>query len=251
MNCPCRLLFAGLIAPLLWGQQTQPAPGSDGSPAATSYSVETPRIFPSLSYGPHAWSLLHLTNPSGSPKSAKVDVYCAKGDRLPLEPVYTVSPHGGVDIRIEGNSSKDEMCWARIEDVSQRKSKPSLQANARAEEVNGNKLEEFPQRVAKPERNNHWLSPAASVSNRDLFFLNTSDKATVLDICSIDIRTACRESIRVRVEAKQSVVLKVGTLRKTYLLIQSSVTVPAVIGLLRAGPSTSRVFSTESSIDFN
>lgn len=251
MNCPCRLLFAGLIAPLLWGQQTQTAPGSNVSPSVESYPVETPQIFPSLSYGPNAWSILRLTNPAASPKSVKVDVYCGDGERLSLEPLYTVNPHDSVEIRIEGDKSKDEMCWARIEDVSQRKSKPSLQANARAEEVNGNKLENFPQRVAKPERNNRWLSPAASVSNRDLFFLNTSDKATVLTVCPFDAVVPCTGPIRVAVNPKQSVVLKVGTIRRSYLLIRSSVTVSAVIGLLRAGSSTTRVFSAESSIDFN
>jgi len=195
-------------------------------------------------------------NPAASPKSVKVEVYGSNGERLPIEPLYTLKPGETVDIRIDGQSSSSESCWARVEDVSRERSKPSLQASAREEQVNGNTLEDYPQITARPTSAGRWLTPAVAVRGRSMFFLNISDRSTVLKVCSTDASGQfCGSNgpgiSQIAVDPRQSVAIKFRSLRKRYLLIESSIRVTAVVGILRPESPTSRVFSTKSSITFD
>jgi hypothetical protein len=183
-------------------------------------------IFPHLSYGPSAWSLLRLKNPAIFPKTVKVDVYRGNGERLSINSMYTLGPGETVDIRIDGHMvSNDESSWAKVEDVSTPRSKPSLQASAREEQLNGDTLDDFPQTVARAASAGRWVSPAAEVRSRNVFFLNVSDQSTVLNICSTDAAQwrSCSSSesggFPVTVNPRQSVVLTIGRVRKRYLLI--------------------------------
>jgi hypothetical protein len=247
-----RLLRASLVVSAMLGQQSPPTSNS-----IQVFPVVSPQIFPTLSYGPSAWSLLRLTNPAASPKSVKVSVYRSNGELLPIDSLYTLKPGEMVDIRIDGQQvSYYESCWARVEDVSIRKSKPSLQVSAREEQVTGNTLEDHPQTIARSSPAGRWLVSAVAVGDRSAFFLNVSDKPTLLNVCSADTawRPSCSRNgsgTHVAVNPRQSVVLKFRNLRQPYLLVESSVRVNAIFGLLRLEPGTRRVFSTESSVNFD
>ncbi len=244
VNSPARIGMIALMAPALWGQ-SQLLP------------IVSPAIFPTLSYGPDAWSILTLANPAGAPKTVKVDVFRSSGERLPIGPLYTLQPGGTVDIRIDGPHAALESCWARIEDVSRRRSRPGLEAAAREERLQGDRLEVFSQTVARTAVAGRWLSPAGAVGGKSLFFLNISDKSAAIGVCATDDPRllSCRRdgsvAPRVTVNPRQSVVLKVRRVGKQYLLIESTARIPSIVGILRSESGTSRVFSTESAIDFD
>lgn len=235
-------LFLVLLAGRLLAQQ------------APVFPVKPVQIFPSLGYGPDEWSLLRLTNRSSVAKYARVEVYCAAGKRMQPDHVVTLLPDESSDIRIEEHTAQNELCWARIEDVSKEKPGPPLEASARMERISGNTLQDFPQHVMAPQRRNQWLSPAKAVSNRDLFFLNISGTETALEICSVNARLKCPEGavpVTTFVKAKQAVVLRIGNLRRPGLLIRSMPTVPCIIGLLGPKIPETREYSAESSITFD
>lgn len=222
---------------------------------APSFPVQSPQIFPNLSYGPNAWSLLRLTNPSAILKSVRVDAFRADGQPVPLEPVYTVPAHQSVDVRIQEHTTENEYCWARVEDVSKKKSNQPLEVGARAEQIAGDTLQDFPQYVSPVSRSNRWVSPSSEVMNRQLFFLNTSSKATELEICSVNRRQDCAgngaKAIRATVNPRQSIVLSIGTIRKSFLLIKPVPAVPSIIGLMSPESPRVRKYSAESSISFD
>jgi hypothetical protein len=235
------LLTPFLTAALLWGQ---------------SRRTTDPAIFPILSYGPNAWSLLRLENPADSPKSVQVDVYRHDGTRLPIQSLYRLKPRETVEIRIEDPATDYESCWARVADVSNPRSRPSLLVSAREEEVKGNHLEEYPQTASLPATAGRWVTDASAVSERKVLFLNISGQATALKVCGANSpRSSCdgksAATSHVTANPRQSVVLRIATLRKPYLVIESSTNGAAIIGLLRPESGTSRVYSSETSVTFD
>ena len=244
----CWLLAVSLAGLPLWGQRPSPD-------ELRTISISAPAIFPTLTYGPGAWSVLHLFNPAASTKTVKVDVYRGTGEHLPIETLYTLKGGATADIRIDGQTSLYESCWARIEDVSVPRQKPALQASAREERVVGNRLENYPKTVGHLAPAARWVTLAQTASEKRIFFLNVSNESTVLKVCATDdARNGCdtrnRRTSTVTANAKQSVVLDVARLRSRYFLIESSNRVDAIIGLLRPEEGTSRVFSSETSITF-
>ncbi len=221
---------------------------------APVFPVKSVQIFPTLGCGPDEWSLLRLTNPSAVARSVGVDVYCASGKRIQPDHVVTLPPDESTDIRIEEHTTKNELCWARVEDVSKEKAGPPIEASARMERIMGNTLDDFPQLAMPPQRRNQWLSPAKAVSNKQVFFLNISDAATALEICSVNTRPKCAEGtkpVHTVVRPRQAVVLTIGNLQRPRLLIRSMHVVPCIIGLLRPDMPAAREYSTESSITFD
>ena len=242
MNRAARSLLVVLISPLLAQQ-------------APFFPVKPSQIFPSLSYGLDAWSLLRIRNPSTVAKSALVAVYRADGEPLQPERIIPLAPRQSTDIRIEEPAADYEVCWASVVDVSKNKSGEPLQADARVERVAGNKLEDFPQSASLPDRTGHWMSPADGVSNQRLFFLNLSDSPTNLEICSVNFGPTCSaagaRATSATVKGKQSIVLNIGVLKRRGLLIRSVPVVPSIIGLLQPSIPTTREYSSESSITFD
>lgn len=128
--------------------------------------------------------------------------------------------------------------------------------NAREEVLEGNKLSDFPKKPGEPVSFARGASPASAVRGKDLYFLNVSDKSTVLTFCaSENTKTGLcdkkgTKTSHFTVNPKQSLLLKVGNLRGRYLLIESSSPGFAIIGVLKAVAGTTRVFGTNSTIDF-
>lgn len=222
---------------------------------APIYPVKRAQIFPNLSYGPGAWSLLTLSNPSPFSKLARIEVY--RSDGTPMQPgrVVTLPPKQSIDLRIEEPAMHAELCWARIEDISKNRGGQPIEASARLEQVNGNRLEDFARSVMPMQHAGQWISPADAVSNKSLFFLNTSRKATILEICSVNSQPSCStegaKPVRTPVKARQAIILEIGTLRKRALLIRSTPSVESIIGLLESETPTTREYSSESSISFD
>ena len=240
MNWQGGVILIALIAPS-WCQQPP------------EYPVRYELIFPSLLLGRSSWSLVRLTNTSNVSKSARVEAYCGKGQALPLQRNWRVMPGASQNVRIEFDSQYPQLCWVRIEARS--RSEPVLQASARLEQVDGNKLMDFPLYVSLIERTKYWLSPGDAVSNQRLYFLNLSNKATTLEVCSVNAQPTCSadhsKPTRATVEPRQSIVLTIGKLQKRELSISSAPFVPSVIGLLRPEAPTTREFSSQSSIRFD
>lgn len=238
---------SGLLAILLSGQlPAQQLP---------VFRLKPTQIFPTLGYGPHEWSLLRLTNPARFVKTARIDVYRGNGEIMQADHVVSVAPGQSADIRIEKSTTEEDWCWARLEDVSTNKAGQPLEVSARVERVTGNVLEDFPQNAVSPERRSQWLSPASAVSNRQLFFLNMSEAAAVLEICSANAYPKCSAesaaSLRTVVKPRGAVVIRVGNVLRPALLIQSTRVVLSVVGLLRPETPSAREYSAESSITFD
>lgn len=239
------------MSPLLLVALAAPSLAQSGP----SYPLEPIQVFANLSYGPNAWSLLSLNNPSTFIKSARVDIYRSDGKPIRSGRVVTLAPNQSLDIRIEKQARAVELCWARVEDTSKSKSGQPLQASARVERVVGNKLEDFPQYVIPPQAADQWVSPANAVSEKELFFLNTADTPTLLEVCSIDRWATCWaegvKPVRTPVKPRQAIVLRIGNIRKRALLIRSIPRVVSVIGLLGPELPMIREYSSQSFITFD
>ncbi len=242
VNRARHVLFFFLIAPL----PAQQAP---------FFPLNPVQIFPNLLYGPDVWSLVRLRNPSALPKSARVELYRGDGEVMKSESRVVLSPGQSIDIRIEEPTTGNRLSWARIQDVSKNKSGQPLEVSARVEKVSGNQLEDFPAYASRPDRAGHWLSPASAVSNRNLFFLNISGTPTVLEICSVNIHPRCaadgEKPLRTAVKPGQSIILKIGSLKKRSLSIRSAPGVTSVIGLMQPEMPSTREYSSESSVSFD
>jgi hypothetical protein len=129
--------------------------------AAPAGAQQAPQVFPNLLFGPNAWSILRLTNPSEIPKSVRIDVYREDGRKLDLQPLYTVAAQSTIDVRVEGSGLYYQYCWAQVTEVSTRRSSPALEIEAREEQVIGNTLEEFPQSAVPVYHYDYWLSHPA------------------------------------------------------------------------------------------
>lgn len=223
--------------------------------AGPAEAAPAPQIFPNLLFGPSAWSILRLTNPSGIPKSVRIEVYRADGSKLDLQPLYTIAARSTADVRVDGSGSQYQYCWAQVEDVSTRHSGPQLKIEALVEQVVGNQLEEFPESTATIYRNDHWISPSSAVSGEHLFFMNTSDTPVTLEICSVNTFPNCSsdgsKAVRITINPKQSMLFRMGAVRRRFLLIRWHPVIPFVIGVLRSASPITREYSSDSSISFD
>jgi hypothetical protein len=152
------------------------------------------------------------------------------------------------------HAEENEWCWARIEDTSTTKSGRRIMVSARIEQIDKNKLEDFPEFASRVQNTGQWLSPARAVTNKRLLFLNVSDSPTILEICSVNFQARCSaddpKMRRTSVKPRELVILMIGKLQRQTLSLRSIPTVPAVIGLLEPGIPTTREYTSDSSVRF-
>jgi hypothetical protein len=211
------------------------------------------RLFPALGYGPHAWSILRLTNQSESPKQVEVHAYRQNGDRLPVGPDFVVRPRERLDVRIEAKAEKDELAWATVAEAA---GSDTLAIRASIEVLEGDRILDFERQEYEPSTSDSWSLPSSEVPGGWVYFLNASETETTIRFCGVIVarKRACNENDAARgsfeMEARHSVVFHVETPRLKYLMVESSRPSGAVILLLRPAAGRGRTFSTESSIRF-
>jgi hypothetical protein len=210
---------------------------------------------PALSIGENRWSAIKLTNPSAVTRRATVDVYRQNGAKMAVGGEVSLKPSETIELRIGEEVAKaHEMCWARITDASSDVSGLApLEVTAVVEVLRGNSIESFDRRPLQASPNTKWLSPSWAVQEKDLYFLNASDKAVEVSFCTTDSRVTAscpRTTKHYPVAPNQAVVLAVGKLRHPYFLTASSARGRAVLVLLSVAEGARKVFSSESQIQF-
>jgi hypothetical protein len=102
-----------------------------------------------------------------------------------------------------------------------------------------------------------WVSRAAAVEGKQLYFLNVFDRPTTLEFCATNQREqrTCQAqgrsaAARFRVNPNQAIAVQVKKLRQRYFIAESTVPGKAILLLFTDGPGSKRVFSSESSIEF-
>ena len=224
-----------------WGQ-----PPGGAAPERTWY-------VPALGYGPGAWSILRIHNRSVAPQSVRVEVYRENADRIALEPQVTVAPGATREIRIDGVSSTDQLCWAK---VVERAGNPALEIQASVELLEGNALEEFPRRPHLASAETHWVSRSAAVEGKRLYFLNAGPP-TVVSFCTAKKPTPGECTRRSRgvahfpLKSGLSLSVQVRKLARPFFVTQSSVPGAAVLVMFEHSPGRKRFFSSDSSVEFD
>ena len=207
---------------------------------------------PALSYGPNEWSVVRLTNQAEIPRSVRVDVYSERGERLPIGPEFMLEPHKPLDVRIDRNSRREEMCWARV--VSD--GLGGLTVTPIVEILNGNELFDYPRDVREFSTRGEWGFRALDAQFKTVYFLNGFDEPTVVTFCESNRRerNQCTgksgSSNRFTVGPRQSIMVDVKRLRQRYFFIESSVPRAALLVVLRDGAGFRKQFTSESSIQF-
>lgn len=234
------LLAVALLATVSWGQ------------ASTAPSADRAWYVPALGYGPGAWSVLRIGNRSAAPETVQVEVYRENGERLPLEPQITVAPGATREIRVDGSSSTDQLCWAK---VVQPPGGPPLQIGASVEILHGDALEEFPRQPHQPSPDAHWISRSSAVEGRRLYFLNAGDP-TVVSFCTAKKPFPDECSRRKNgvahfpLKSGQSLSVQLRKLRQPFFITQSSVPGAAVLVMFEDSPGRKSFFSSNSSVQF-
>jgi len=212
-----------------------------------------PRVIeiPALSFGKNRWSVVKMTNSSELARTVTIEVYRQNGDKLPLAGEVNLKPRETKELRVEAETERPrEMCWARITDPS---GESGLEATGVLEILRGDTIESFERPPHQPSRNTRWMTPSWSVQNKDLYFLNASDRLVEVSFCMSDRRTttACpKRATHYPVPPKQSIMLAVGKLRQQYFLTESSAPGQAVLVLMIPAAGDRKVFSSDSSIQF-
>ena len=211
---------------------------------------------PALGYNFKDWSTLRLTNNSDSSALFQVDVYCGRGNRLPLEPRVTVEPQQTREIRISGETIVPVLCWARVGQLSGTQG-PGIQIRAAVETLRGNKLEDFDRLPQQESADSFWVIPQPEVSGQQLYILNTSDTATILTLCAANKPEpkACHgkgaNPVRRAAKARQAVIVDIQKFPQKYLIAESSEPGHAILQVFNDDPGHRKVYSTESSISFD
>ncbi len=226
--------------------------------AGPSSNPEPSRIWeiPALGYGLKDWSTLRLTNNSNSDASFQVDVYCGRGNRLPLEPRVTVEPQQTREIRISAETIVPVLCWARVGQLSGELGS-GIQIRAVVEMLRGNQLEDYDRTPHQESADSFWVIPQQEVSGQQLYILNTSDTATTLTFCAANKPEpkACQRKganpVRRVAKARQPVVVDVQNFSEKYLIAASSEPGHAILQVFNEDPGHRKVYSTESSISFD
>jgi hypothetical protein len=215
------------------------------------------RYVPALAYGPKIWSVIKLSNVSGSLKSVEVDVFNEDGTRVPMARSFEVSPGGTVEVRIDAKADTDQPCWARVAELPTEAPAGGLDIHAAVEVLRGDALEEFSRAAHVTSAERRWISPTAKLVGRDLYFLNVAENPTVVTFCAArDARAdACRRkgtpATRIQVSPNHWVSVHVRKLSTRYFVTESSSPGAAVLALFSDGPGDRQVFSSHSSIQFD
>ena len=228
------------------------------SPPKTPSAQEPSRIWeiPALGYTLRDWSSLRLTNNSDSAASFHVDVYCGRGNPLPLDPTYVVDPHQTREIRISAETIVPVLCWARVGQLSGVQG-PAIQIRAALETLNGNKLEEFDRHPSQASADSFWAIRGPEVSGQQLYILNVADNPTILTFCVANNPEPkeCRRKgvnpIRRIAKPKQAVIVDVQKFTKKYLIAESSEPGRAIIQVFNDDPGHRKFYSAESTISFD
>ena len=235
-----RLLAAAALAPILWAQL----------PAGGEHVWQ----IPALAYGTNMWSILRLTNRSAAEVSLRLEVYRENGEPLPIAGAWNLGPREMREIRIDSPGGAEESCWARLTELSD----ATVDVEASVEFLKGNALESFPRQAKEPSANDVWVSLASAVEGRQVYFLNVFDRATTLAFCATNNREqrSCEAqsrsaAARFQVKPNQAVAVQVKKLRQRYFIAQSTVPGRAILLLFTDGPGSKRVFSSDSSVEFD
>ena len=240
MDTLSRLLAVAVLAPALWAQL----------PANASRTWE----IPALAYGPSMWSIVRLTNRAAIPRSLRLEVYRENGDRLPIGGALDLAAGEMRDIRIDSPNGDEESCWAKVSELSE---DPAVEVDASVEILKGNAIESYPRKAKDPSANDVWVSRAAEVEGKQVYFLNVFNRPTTLEFCTTNRREqrSCQApgrnaAARFRVNPNQAIAVQVKKLRQRYFIAESTVPGRAILLLFTDGPGSKRVFSSESSIEF-
>ncbi|HUI79947.1 MAG TPA: hypothetical protein VLY24_18600 [Bryobacteraceae bacterium] len=235
-----RPLLLMLLAPAFWAQS------QDVSGRAWQ--------IPALAYGPNIWSTLHLVNRAATPRSVRLEVYRENGERLSIAERWDVPAHEMREIRIDSPNGDQESCWAKVTELSEA---PALQVDGSVEMLNGNAIVSFARKAKDPTANDVWVSLAAEIEGKQLYFLNVFDRPTTLEFCATNNREqrSCqvgsqKAAARFEVNPNQAVAVQVKKLRQRYFIAQSTAPGRAILLLFTDGPGTKRVFSSDSSVEF-
>jgi hypothetical protein len=207
---------------------------------------------PALSYGPNEWSVLRLTNQAEIPRLVQVDVYSEKGDRLPIGPEFMLDPHQALDIRIDRNSRREEMCWARV--ISD--GLGGLTVTPIVEILSGNDLFEYPRDAREFSTRGEWGFRAGDIQFKTVYFVNGFDEPTVVTFCETNRRERDQcggksgSPARFTVGPHQSVAVDVRRLRRRYFFVVSSVPRAGLLVVLKDGSGRRKQFTSESNIQF-
>jgi hypothetical protein len=236
-----RLLAVAVLAQALWGQ----------APAGVSRTWD----IPALAYGPSMWSILRVTNRAATPRSLSLEVYRENGERLAIAAALDLAPREMREIRINSPTGEEESCWAKVTELSE---DTALEVDASVEILNGNAVESFSRKARDPSANDVWVTRAADVEGKQVYFLNVFDRPTTLEFCATNRREqrSCQaqgrtSAARFRVQPNQAVAVQVKKLRQRYFIAESTVPGRAILLLFTDGPGSKRVFSSESSVEFD
>lgn len=233
-------LFAVMCLAVCWGQTPADRSG-------TTWYV------PALGYGSGAWSILRISNRSALAETVRVEVYRESGERIPLEPQADIAPGATREIRIDGPSSTDQLCWAK---VVQPPGNPPLEIQASIEILRGNVLEEFVRRAHRASSDAHWVTRSAAVEGKSLYFLNAGNP-TVVSFCtakkpSPDECGRHKERVaRFPLKRGQALSIQVRKLRRPFFITESSAPGAAVLVMFDDSPGRKSFFSSDSSIQFD
>ena len=241
MQVVSSLLAVLLVSTMGWGQ------ASIDPPDGRTWYV------PALGYGPGAWSVLRIGNRSAAPETVQVEIHRENGERLPLDPQVTVPPGATREIRIDGASSTDQLCWAKV--VQPPGNRP-LQIQASVEILHGDALEEFPRPPHQASPDAHWVSRSSAVEGRRLYFLNAGNP-TVVSFCtakkpSPDECSRRKNGVaRFPLKSGESLSVQVRKLRRPFFVTQSSVPGAAVLVMFEDSPGRKSFFSSDSSVHYS
>jgi len=238
---------------------------------------------PGLSFGKNRWSIVRITNPSLLQRTVMLDVYRESGTRFAIQPVFDLQARQILDIVFEpgsvtlfrriapepGDSKGDWTLeyvltggmpeggnWVRVAQAREA-GKPDLEVRAVEEYLDGDKLFDLAREASEPVDLSLPVSMRASdVRGRQFYFLNTSDRQTLVALCAENriVRAPCQSRNRpvshFVVKPNQMFVVNVKRLTQKYFFVESSAGGKAILAKLARGNGTTRVFSTESSISF-
>jgi hypothetical protein len=246
-----RCIWVLLVIAFGAGAQTPP------DLATSALSLEPAQVWeiPALGYGPKAWSILRLTNKSDSAASLQVDVYCDAGNRLPLDSRFAVEPHQMRDIRIEAETSREVLCWARVREIAGARG-GAIQVRAFVETLKGNQLEDFDRKPVNASGNSAWALLEREVEGQQIYILNASEKPIGLTFCVSNKPQAkeCRHkganAMQHVAKPRQAVLLNVKKFRKKYFIVEASEPGRTIIQLFNDDPGHRRVYTSETSISF-
>jgi len=235
------LLAVVVLAPSVWAQ----SPPNAGRTWA----------IPALAYGPNIWSVIRLTNSSATPRSVRMEVFRENGDRLSIAGAFDLAPRETREIRIDSPNGEEESCWAKVMELSE---EPTLEVDGSVEMLKGNAIESYARKAKDPSAHDVWVSRAAGVEEKQVYFLNVFDRPITLAFCATnrpEQRTCQAQgrtaAARFRVNPNQSVAVQVKKLRQRYFIAQSTVPGRAILLLFTDGPGSRHVFSSESSVEFD